>query len=1099
MLYRATGLLKRPIAVTSWCVAIVMAGFWAALDLPIEYSPNTELPQVRIAASWSGASPREVERYVTAPIEREVQTVPGVAKIISYSREDRSHVTIEVDEDVDLSIFATQVGEKLALLRSELPDQVVPQLTKEIPEVFRDVQGFMELQVVGPLTPDELREYADEVLKPQFQSLPGIDLVDVHGGTKRELLISLDPDKLDAYQIGPQTIGGRLRESLADHVFGRLDAQGRGNLLISQPELDIERLSRIIVDEVQSGELPARLGQAPDVAGAGNAQAVLPVRLDQVAALKLGPAPRESISRIDGLPVVVLVLERTRGTHMISVAESVYDRMDEIRDVMPEGTRLLVADDKTENVRELLNDLAWRGGIALILVVFVLLFMLKRVRATAVVLLSVAVALAPSIALFRLFDLSLNVITLAGLVLVFGLLVDNSVVVVEQLVLQRTKWGRRGLRGLELETATTREALRAVWLPLLGGTLSTMAVMLPLVYLSGDLRDMFLPFAILVSLTLLISLASAVFVVPVLGRFLPPTGEAVERRWLRRLVAMPYKWVARFPKLTLVVLALTLGTPVWLLPNEISTPYRGWSSEPKERLAGVYNATIGSEKVQPVRPLINTALGGVLRPFFRNASFYKPWGYRSRQRVWVSMQFPPGNVIEKADSLMQRFEQIALASESVYRASTTINDESARMTVEFKKGTLMTAEPYIVQSKLVRQAILVGGIYIYVSGLIPNTQYSSGGGGGIGGRRVDVFGPSYEELDALVQRFATFVKRRSRRVMSVETTGSRTSWIREPARQVLQFQWDSDAQAQTGVTAAWLRDRLRPYVHTHFQFTAADIAGDTQVPIRLIVDRADEIDIDRLAQRPLALGDSVLVRLAGLADYEIVETPFAIERENQRYVRHLTIDFRGPYGMARDFVDLAVKSFPVPAGYEVKSGSNYFFTSETKRAFSWVFLATLILVFLVTASIFESWRLPVVVMLSVPLAAVGLCLGFLLTGASFVEGAFIGTVLLVGIAVNDSLLLTDRFRQLRIARPYGNPSILARLAVRERLRPMWTTTLTSVVAMLPLLVFPDQGDFWTGLAVTVTGGLLAATLLAPFASVAMLSLFKSQPLEVESA
>ncbi len=1074
MLHWATSLLRRPIAVTSWCVAILLAGLWAALDLPIEYTPDTELPQVRISASWPGASPRQVERYVTAPIEREIQTVPGVAKITSLSSEHAAHLTIEVGEDVDLNMFATQVGEKLALLRGQLPDRVIPSLTKEIPEAFRDVQGFMVIQVIGDYTPDELQEYAEDVLKPQFQSLPGIDLVDVQGGTRRELLISLNPGLLDAYNVEPATVEWRVRESLRDRVFGRLDAQGRGNLLVSRPELDVSRLSGIIVSEEQAG--------------------MVPIRLDQVATLKLGPAPRESISRIDGLPVVVLDLERTRGTHLISVAESVYDRLDEMREVAPESMRLLVADDRTEDVRALLFDLAWRGAIALILVVFVLLFMLKSVRATLVVLLSVGTALAPSIALFKLFGLSLNIITLAGLVLVFGLLVDNSVVVVEQLILQRRRWGRRQAAGHELEAATARSALRAVWLPLLGGTLSTMAIMLPLVYLSGELRRMFLPFGILVSLTLLLSLASAVFVVPVLGRFLSPPAEPIERRWLRRLAAIPYRGVARFPKITVVALVLMVGLPVWLLPVKIEAPYRGWSSQSKERFAGMYNAVIGSGAVQSVRPFIDVALGGVLRPFFRNATFYAPWDYERRTSIPVSMEFPPGSLLESADSLMQRFETVALASESVYRVTTRISERSAQMRVEFVDDALQSSEPFIVQNNLVREAILLGGMSVYVGGIVPNTSYWSGSGGSSRGERVDMYGPNYEDLDALVQDFSAFAKARSRRVMGVDANASRRGWIGEAARQVLQLRWGGEAQARTGVSAHWLTGRLRPYFYTKHRFATADIAGDSQVPIRLVVDHAEEVDIDRVAQRPLVLRDSALVRLAGLADYKIVDMPFSIEREDQRYVRHINIDFRGPYRMSREFVEDAVAAFPLPPGYEATTGYRYFFTEETKRAFSWVFVATVILIFLVTAVVFESWRLPLVVMLSVPMAAVGLCVGFIVTGASFVEGAFIGTVLLMGIAVNDSILLTDRFRQLREERPHGRPSILARLAVRERMRPMWTTTMTSVAAMLPLLVFPEKGDFWTGLAVTVTGGLLASTLLAPLASVALLSLFKPKPI-----
>ncbi len=1074
MFSKGAGLLNRPIAVMSWCIAIVLAGFWAAIDIPIEYTPNTQLPRVSVGASWPGAAPQQVERYVTAPIEREVQTVPGIVEINSISSEGYSHVQIQVDEDINLSTFATQIGERLTLLRDQLPEYVSPRLTKHVPRAFRDVQGFMTLRLIGPYSPDELRKLADESLKPQFESLPGIDLVEVTGGSKRELLITLNPARLDAYGIEYAEVRSQISQALQDHVFGRMDARGQGHLLISHPEFDVGRLAGIIVSQSSPGELP--------------------IRLDQVATLELGPAPRTSIRRIDGLNAVAMDLERTRGSHMIDVAESVFDRIEDIRASLPEGGRLLVVMDRTENVRELLDDLALRGGIGLILVILVLLFMLKSVRAALIVLLSVAVALAPALALFRLFDLSLNVITLAGLVLVFGLLVDNSVVVVEQLLLQQRKLAARGMEGLELQIARTKAALKAVWLPLLGGTLSTIAVMLPLVYLSGDLRDLFLPFGILVSLTLLVSLASAVVFVPVVVRFLPPTVDRLERRWLRRAVAMPYRVVARFPKLTLVALLLVLGAPLWKLPKQINEPSRGWSSEVKERFAGIYNASLGSQRVQDARQWLDPLLGGVLRPFFRNASFYTPWSYPERTSIRVELGFPKGNVIERSDSLITNFERMALASESVYRTDVRISEDEARLIIEFKEGALLHAEPYILQNRLVGRAILLGGMSVYVGGIIPNTSYYSGGGGGGGGERVRIYGPNYEDLDALANRFAQFVKRQSRRVMGVDLNGSRNSWLSTQSRQVLQFHWDGDATARAGASANWVTYRLQPYFETTREFRRADIAGDSRVPIRLIIDQASEIDIDRITQRPLAVRDSSILRLAGIADYEIVEMPAEIERENQQYVRHISVDFRGPYDMTRKFMRNAIETFPTPAGYRLEYGYNYFFTDETKRAFSWIFVATIVLVFLVTAAIFESWRLPFVVMLSVPLAAVGVCIGFLFTGASFVEGAFIGMVLLIGIAVNDSILLTDRFRQLQEDRPYGKPPILARLAVRERLRPMWTTTLTSAACMLPLLVFPDKGDFWTGLAVTVTGGLLASTLLAPFASVAMLSLFKPKPL-----
>ena len=1066
-------LLKRPIAVISWCTAIVLAGIWAATDIPIEYSPNTELPRVSVSAFWPGASPRQVERYVTAPIEREIQTVPGIAEINSISREGHSHIQIQVDPDTDLGTFSTQIGENLTLLRDRLPANVIPRLTKQIPEAFRDVQGFMTLRLIGPYSPDELRKVADELLKPKFESLTGIDLVEVTGGSERELLITLEPDRLDAHGVEYDDVVWQISSALDDHVFGRMDARGRGHLMINRPELDLNRLSSIIVSQSSPGKLP--------------------VRLDQVASLQLGPAPRYNIRRIDGLNAVALDLERTRGSHIISVAETVHERIDELREDLPEGGRILVVTDRTENVRELLNDLALRGGIGLVLVTLVLLFMLKSVRATVIVLFSVAAALAPALTLFRFFDLSLNIITLAGLVLVFGLLIDNSVVVVEQLLLQQQKFLARGIRGLELQIVRTQAALKAVWLPLLGGTLSTMAVMLPLVYLSGDLRDLFLPFGILVSLTLLISLISAVTLVPVVVRFLPPHAEKPEWKWLRRAVACPYRLAARLPKTTLILLFFVLGTPLWKLPVQINKPRLGWSSEVKERFANVYNLSLGNPAVQDTRQILDPVLGGVLRPFFTFVSFYKPWQYPERRSIHVSLRFSKGNTIERSDSLIANFERMALAEESVYQTDVRINEDYAYLNIEFKKGSLETPGPYMLQRRLVGRAILLGGIYVSVGEIIPQTGYYSGGGGGMYGAGVQLYGPNYEDLDALARQFGDFLKRRSRRVQSIDMNATRNYWARSQSRQILQFEWTAEATARTGADAYWIRNRMRPYFETNRPMWRADIAGDSRVPIRLIMDQAASLDVDQITQRPLVLRDSSMLRLAGVADYRVVEMAAEIERENQQYVRRIDVDFRGPFEMRRKFMETALDVFPVPPGYRMGGDESIFFTEETRRAFGWVFAATILLVFFVTASIFESWRLPFVVMLSVPLAAVGVCLGFLFLQISFVEGAFIGTVLLIGIAVNDSILLTDRFRQLQLARPYGKPSILARLAVRERLRPMWTTTLTSCAAMLPLLVFPNNDDFWTGLAVTVTAGLFSATLLAPLASVAMLSLFKPKP------
>jgi len=1058
------GWIRRPVAVLSWALAILLAGMWAASDVPLEWVPRVELPEVRVSASWQGASPRSMERYVAAPIERAVQRVPGAEHIESYSQEGTTTITVQVSEDVDLGPFVAELNEQLSVVRPTLPERVTPRLTKRIPAALRDEQGFMTLQLIGPMTPEQLRELADERVAPLLSSVQGVADVEVRGGAEQELLVSLSPDRLAGYGIDASIVQQRLSEATRDAVYGRIKEGGSAVLLLSPGEERLTELRNVVLSHREGSDRP--------------------VRLRDVAEVRVGAAPTRNVSRIDGQPVVTLRLERASGSHMLSVARAVEERLGDVQAELPEETRLLIADDRSEDVRAELRDLQWRGGLGLVLVLFVLLFMLKSVRASAIVCFSVAVALAVSLALMGPLNLTLNLLTLGGLVLVFGLLIDNAVVVVEQLILQRKRLRARGYSGYELEAEAARESLRAVWLPLLGGTLSTMAVMLPLIYLSGELRDLFVPFGVLVALTLAASLVSAALLIPVMSRFLPTPEEwQISWRGLRRYAAAPYRVSARFPKTTLLALLLVLGMPFWMIPSSLDPPDDGWPL-PAERVASLYGDVMGSDIVRDAREWLDPGLSGVMRPFFQEVDFGQRWSFETRPEVSVRMSFPPGNPIERADSLMQIFEQSALTSDAVSRTLTNISERQATMRVQFTEESLETAEPYLVRERLIQRAAgQIAGIRVFIGGLLPQ-GYSSGLGGGIAGMRVEALGPNYEDLEALTEEFAERLRAGSARIAEVNTNAGR-GW-RSETREVLQFRWDADAVAQSGAGANRLSAILRPVFDTQRPSFFAQVEDQPRMPVRIVVAGAEQLDVARVLEQPQVLSDSSQVKLATLTDFQITETPSAIERENQQYKRYVSVEYRGPARMGRDYVEDVLEGMPLPAGYQLDMGQVAFFTQEVQEAFTWVLLATVFLVFLITAAVFESWRLPLVVMLSLPLAGIGVALGFLWMEVPFAEGAFIGMVLLIGIAVNDSILLTDRYRQLLTLRPQTATNVLARMAVRERLRPMWTTTLSTIVAMLPLLVFPDGSEFWMGLALTVTGGLLAATLLVPFATVALL-------------
>lgn len=415
--------------------------------------------------------------------------------------------------------------------------------------------------------------------------------------------------------------------------------------------------------------------------------------------------------------------------------------------------------------------------------------------------------------------LTLNLITLAGLVLVFGLLVDNSVIVTEQLILHREE----APPGTPLEDQAAA-AVRAVALPLVGGTVTTIAVMLPLVYLSGELRTLFLPFGVLTALTLAASLVSAVGLVPVLARWLPASGGRHRLpRWLRRTVQTPYWLGAWAPTTTLLALVLLAGVPLWTLPTTLGAAEDAEQPVPVQRMAHLYNQTVGSDLVQSAREWMDPAFGGVVRPFVQQTSFGEQFSYEADPEVSVRLGFPPGNPIQRADSLLRRFEQTALASESVRRTVARVRARNARLRVLFRTPALETIEPFMVKERLIQEAVLLAGIDVGVSGLVPQGNYYSRSGSNISGFTVTAHGPNYEDLAALTQRFARTLKQASRRVATVNTDAGQYGF-RQP-REVLRFRLGPDAQARTGVTPRRLTGRLRPLLATRRPAFRADVAG----------------------------------------------------------------------------------------------------------------------------------------------------------------------------------------------------------------------------------------------------------------------------------
>jgi multidrug efflux pump subunit AcrB len=551
-------------------------------------------------------------------------------------------------------------------------------------------------------------------------------------------------------------------------------------------------------------------------------------------------------------------------------------------------------------------------------------------------------------------------------------------------------------------------------------------------------------------------------------------------RWLH----LPLSAVTRHPAAVLIILALVIGLPTSLLPDVIEEPEEGWESPEQQRNAERYNATLGRDSVRSIRRWLDPLLGGVTRPFLDEVELGEGWDFEERPEVSVRMKLPPGSGIARADERARAFEALALGAPTVRRVLTRVSEDGAVLRVLFDDGALDRDEPFALREAMIGQALEVAGMEISVSGLVQTGFYS--GLGNVAGLPVEVYGPSYEGLEAVAQTFARRMAR-DPRVADVDTSSGRYGG--PSGRDALRLRWGPDSVVRTSLGAGELTALLRSQLLVETPALYARLEGEPRLPVRLVTAGAEGRDLTQLLGLPLspAGGSAKAARLDGFAELTTERDPPAIERKDQQYKRLVQVYYRGPHKLGKQAIDRTIRTMTPPPGYRIERPRYSFLTDEMRSDLIWLIAGTLALVYLVIAAVLESWRLAGLVMLSVPLAWVGIALGFLWSGESFGEGAFLGVVLVIGTSVNAGILLADRFRRLRAARPGAPARRLALLALRNRLRPIWTTTLTSVAGVLPLLLLPGAKSFWVGLAITVVGGLLSSALLAPVAMVALLS------------
>jgi HAE1 family hydrophobic/amphiphilic exporter-1 len=1060
--------LKRRVAVSMIAIGITLFGLVAFTRLPITLLPDISYPTLTVETRFPGAAPNEIEALVTRPIEEAVGVAGGVQRLTSVSKPGLSQVTLEFGWGRSMDFAALDVRQKLDLV--VLPREAAKPLVLRFDPANDPIA---RLYLKGSDDLFQLRYLAEEVIKKDLESTDGLAAIKINGGLEEEIEVKIDEGKLALMGIGI----GEVRDKLARENIN----QAGGSLY--------EREARYLVRSRNEFESLADIEKTVLRQEAGRL-----VLLSDVATVTRGSKQREVVTRFDGKEAVEMALYKEGDANTVQVSRAVTERIESLKKELPAGIEIEKGSDQSSFIQASIDDVlanAWQGGL---IAIIVLLLFLKDLRSTLVVSITIPLSIVITFLLMHMTGTTLNVMSLGGLALGVGNLVDNAIVVIEAIYKRREK----GEGALQAVTRGASEVAAAVT----ASTLTTVAVFVPVVFLEGVAAQLFKDQAVTVSFSQVVSLVVGLTLIPMFTAMLLEVGDRLQassgataggkaKRALHfaffRLPAAIFKGVIvaiGFLVKGIAFLFRPLGRGFDAVLDRVQAGYPRWLDKALDRPWMTVAAALG---LFAVALALVPALGVDLIPQLSQGEF----SFR--------VELPEGTPLAATDRFMADVQQVLEGEQRVESYSSiaggaglalantgTEGENVARLQIRMKSGMTSLDEEAVAEKirKRLAEAREVDFKFERPSVFTFRTPVE-----------VEVYGDDLHELQVASDTLAGELHK----VPGLVDLKS-SAKLGNPE---LQITFHRDQLIKLGLdlsqVAAVVRGKVQGDVAT--RFTDADRQIDILVRS---VDRG-EASVEEVADlivgqrkvggtrqiqertesgfflsREVAAGpgETVPIRLKTIADVKLAEGPSEIRRIGQKRAAVISANLSGRdmSAVAEDVAGVT-RSTSLPLGTLAVIGGQQQEMARSMRSLTLAIALAIFLVYLVMAAQFESFLHPLVIMFSVPLGAIGVVFALFVTNTTVNVVAMIGIVMLAGIVVNNAIVLIDAVNQLRREEGYTKRDALIE-AARSRLRPILMTTATTVLGLVPMAIgFGEGAELRTPLAITVIGGLSVATLL----------------------
>ena len=1034
---------ERRVTITMFTVAVVLFGMVSLSRLKVNLLPDISYPTVTIRTELTGAAPVEVENLLTKPIEEAVGVIRNVRLVRSVSRSGQSDVTLEFLWGTNMDIAGVDVREKVDII--ELP------LEASRPLLLRFDPSSEPIMRLGLLRKDEgdssaepgfqtaslkeIRRLAEDRIKNDLEAEEGTAAVKVSGGLEDEIQIHVDQQKLSQLNISIQQIAERIRAENVNLSGGRLE----------------EGTQRYLVRTINEFETVEEFADAIVANVAGR-----PVYLRDVATVTRGHKEREAITRVNGVESVELAVYKEGDANTVQVANRVARRLETIQESLPDNLELVKIYDQSKFISAAIQQVTSAAIFGGLLAIMVLYGFLRDSRATTIIAVAIPVSVIGTFLLMYSNDVSLNIMSLGGVALAVGMLVDNAIVVLENIVRKR----EQGQGILDAARNGTAEVSTAV----VAATLTTIAVFFPIVFISGVAGQLFRDQALTVTFALAFSLIVALTLIPMLaalgtGSRYQEAGEDTPANRFTRGVA----YVVRLFGFLFVGLKwlfwVILWVPGWLLQRFYTFVARGY--EPLLRWSLNHRAAVvgGAAAIFVATMLLIPRLGTELIPQLSQGEFD------------VDLRLPPGAPLLETDRAIQAVHDVTRDIDQVdlnYSVAGTGNrldanpvdagENTGTLSITLKPGAGRAAEAAAMEAMRKELTQLPGVQYEFSRPSLMTFASPL---------QIEVSGFDLVDLEAVNQVLVSKMKA-SDRYVDVKTTI-------ELGNPEIQIVFDQERAASLGLSVRDMADRVVANVRGELatRYTWRDKKID--VLVRSVdTTRASVADIRSLIVNPAA---DRPVTLDAVAEIKVARGPAEIRRVAQERVAIISANLAyGDLGAAVADANSIIEGTPMPKGITAMVSGQNEEMQDSFRSMQFALLLAVFLVYLVMASQFESLIHPFVILFTIPLALVGAVLALFLTGTTVNVVAFIGVIMLAGIVVNNAIVLVDLINQLQVQGMEKTSAIME--AGRARLRPILMTTLTTVLGLLPMAIgFGEGSELRTPMAITVIGGLLVSTLL----------------------